>query len=124
MEKKVYERHIKNQKTHWWFSVRRELISKFLKKYSIKKNLKTHGKDIIPYPEEEEKEEEDNFQSSWPARKTNTHPQLRLARSHERNETISRFGAHLKTHKPRTSDKTTRWVIRRFGVGGPGAQTN
>ena len=42
MEKKVYERHIKNQKTHWWFSVRRELISKFIKKYSkMKKILKS-----------------------------------------------------------------------------------
>ena len=40
MEKKVYERHIKNQKTHWWFSVRRELISKFIKKYSKMKKLK------------------------------------------------------------------------------------
>lgn len=40
MEKKVYERHIKNQKTHWWFSVRRELISKFIKRYSKKKKLK------------------------------------------------------------------------------------
>ena len=40
MEKKVYERHIKNQKTHWWFSVRRELISKFIERYSRKKNLK------------------------------------------------------------------------------------
>ena len=40
MEKKVYERHIKNQKTHRWFSVRRELISKFIKKYSKMKKLK------------------------------------------------------------------------------------
>ena len=40
MEKKVYERHIKNQKTHWWFSVRRELISKFIKRYSKNKKLK------------------------------------------------------------------------------------
>ena len=69
----------------------------------IEKNLKIHGKYIVPYPEEET-EEEYNFQSGWPARKTNTHTQLRLARSQERNETISRFGAHLKTHKPQTSD--------------------
>lgn len=41
MERKVYNRHIKNQKTHWWFSVRRKLISEFIKKHSIKKkNLK------------------------------------------------------------------------------------
>ena len=39
MEKKVYERHIKNQKTHWWFSVRRELISKFIKRYENEKNF-------------------------------------------------------------------------------------
>ncbi len=41
MERKVYNRHIKNQKTHWWFSVRRKLISEFIKRHSIKKkNLK------------------------------------------------------------------------------------
>ena len=37
MEKKVYERHIKNQKTHWWFSVRRDLIFKKKKKKFKKK---------------------------------------------------------------------------------------
>ena len=41
MERKVYNRHIKNQKTHWWFSVRKKLISEFVKRHSIKKkNLK------------------------------------------------------------------------------------
>lgn len=40
MEKKVYERHIKNQKTHWWFSVRRDLIFRFIKKFSKKKRIK------------------------------------------------------------------------------------
>ena len=37
MERKVYERHIKNQKNHWWFSVRRNLISTFIRNYSKKK---------------------------------------------------------------------------------------
>ena len=42
MERKVYNRHIKNQKTHWWFNVRRKLISEFIKESSTnkKKNLK------------------------------------------------------------------------------------
>ena len=42
MERKVYNRHIKNQKTHWWFNVRRKLISEFIKENSTnkKKNLK------------------------------------------------------------------------------------
>jgi SAM-dependent methyltransferase len=40
MERKVYERHIKNQKNHWWFSVRRNLISSFIGRYSNKKKLK------------------------------------------------------------------------------------
>ena len=40
MERKVYERHINNQKKHWWFSVRRKLISQFIKKYSKKRTLK------------------------------------------------------------------------------------
>ena len=34
MRKDVYTRHIKNEKKHWWFSARREII------YSVISNLK------------------------------------------------------------------------------------
>ena len=40
MEKDVYLRHIDNEKTHWWFSARKEIIFSILKKIGLKKNLR------------------------------------------------------------------------------------
>ena len=40
MEKDVYLRHIENEKTHWWFSARKEIIFSILKKIGFKKNLR------------------------------------------------------------------------------------
>ena len=39
MQEDIYIRHIKNQKKHWWFSVRRNIIDKVLYKYLKNKKL-------------------------------------------------------------------------------------
>ncbi len=39
MQQKVYQRHIDNEKKHWWFSARREILSTLLKDLNSRKNL-------------------------------------------------------------------------------------
>ena len=39
MRQDVYTRHIKNEKNHWWFSARREIIYSMIKKLKHKKPL-------------------------------------------------------------------------------------
>ena len=39
MQQDVYARHIENEKKHWWFSARREIVYSFLKKIKKKKNF-------------------------------------------------------------------------------------
>ena len=38
MEQTVYSRHIDNEKEHWWFAARREIIYSTLKNFNSKNN--------------------------------------------------------------------------------------